>query len=69
VKSGEAGGGADRRRGGAVSMGHQDSVCGRFWGRQGTGEVARRRQGDAAVALRFPAKRWPGLANKRRCKL
>jgi hypothetical protein len=43
VKSGEAGGGADRGRGGAVSMGHQGSVCGQFWGLQGTGEITRQR--------------------------
>jgi hypothetical protein len=52
-----------------VSVGHHGSVCGRFWGQQGTGEVTQQHKGYAAVALRFPVKRWLGLANKRQCKL
>jgi hypothetical protein len=34
-------------------MGHQGSVCGRFWGQKSTGEVARRHQGDVTAGAMF----------------
>jgi hypothetical protein len=45
-------------------MGHQGSVCGRFFGRKSTGEVTRWRQGDAIAGAVVSSEGRAGLANK-----